>query len=82
VDYCDVLFMILYYMLKNQATAPDNTHTAFALTLFLWVNPHLLKPGPITGKILRTIEDCENEVRAEVEAGMDTVNMSLDSEAH
>ncbi len=38
--------------------------------------------GPITGKILRTIEDCENEVRAEVEAGMDTVNMSLDSEAH
>lgn len=40
------------------------------------------EPGPITGKILRTIEDCENEVRAEVEAGMDTVNMSLDSEAH
>jgi len=40
------------------------------------------EPGPVTGKILRTIEDCENEVRAEVEAGMDTVNMSLDSEAH
>lgn len=40
------------------------------------------EPGPITGKILRTIEDCENEVRAEVEAGMDTVNMTLDSEAH
>lgn len=38
--------------------------------------------GPVTGKVLRTIEDCENEVRAEVEAGMDTVNMSLDSEAH
>ena len=38
--------------------------------------------GPITGKVLRTIEDCENEVRAEIEAGMDTVNMSLDSEAH
>jgi hypothetical protein len=38
--------------------------------------------GPITGKILRTIEDCENEVRAEVEQGMDTLNMSLDSEAH
>lgn len=40
------------------------------------------EPGPITGKILRTIEDCENEVRAEVEAGMDTLNMSFDSEAH
>lgn len=38
--------------------------------------------GPVTGKVLRTIEDCENEVRAEVEAGMDTLNMSLDSEAH
>jgi len=38
--------------------------------------------GPVTGKILKTIEDCENEVRAEVEQGMDILNMSLDSEAH
>ncbi len=38
--------------------------------------------GPVTGKILRTIEDCENEVRAEVEQGMDTLNMSLDSDTH
>jgi hypothetical protein len=38
--------------------------------------------GPVTGKVLKTIEDCENEVRAEIEAGMDTDNMSLDSEAH
>lgn len=38
--------------------------------------------GPVTGKVLRTIEDCENEVRAEIDNGMDTLNMSLDSEAH
>jgi hypothetical protein len=38
--------------------------------------------GPVTGNVLRTIQDCEDEVRAEIEAGMDTVNMSLDSEAH
>lgn len=38
--------------------------------------------GHVTGKILRTIEDCENEVRAEIERGMDTLNMSLDSESH
>ena len=36
--------------------------------------------GIFTGKVLRTINDCENEVRAEVESGMDTLNMSLDSE--
>ena len=40
------------------------------------------EPGPITGKILRTIEDCEDEVRAEIDAGIDTLNMSFDSEAH
>lgn len=26
--------------------------------------------GPTTGKILRTIEDCENEVRAELDEGV------------
>lgn len=26
--------------------------------------------GPITGKILETIEDCEDEVRAELEEGI------------
>jgi hypothetical protein len=25
--------------------------------------------GPVTGKVLNTIEDCKNEVRAELEAG-------------
>lgn len=25
--------------------------------------------GPVTGKVLKTIEDCENEVRAELNAG-------------
>lgn len=40
------------------------------------------EPGPVTGNILESIEDCEDEVRAEVEQGMDTLNMSLDSEAH
>jgi hypothetical protein len=38
--------------------------------------------GFATGKVLRTIEDCENEVRAEIDNGMDTDNMELDSEAH
>lgn len=38
--------------------------------------------GPVTGKVLNTIEDCENEVRAEIDNGMDTTNMLLDSEAH
>ncbi len=38
--------------------------------------------GPVTGKILRTIQDCEDEVRAEVERGMDTANMTLESDSH
>lgn len=38
--------------------------------------------GPATGKVLRTIQDCEDEVRAEVERGMDTDNMTLDSDSH
>ena len=38
--------------------------------------------GAVTGKVLQTIEDCEDEVRAEIDGGMVTLNMSLDSEAH
>lgn len=38
--------------------------------------------GAVTGKVLRSIADCEDEVRAEIDGGMDTLNMSLDSEAH
>ena len=38
--------------------------------------------GAVTGKVLRSIADCEDEVRAEIDNGMDTLNMSLDSEAH
>ena len=38
--------------------------------------------GFATGKVLRTIEDCANEVRAEIDNGLDTANMTLDSEAH
>ena len=37
--------------------------------------------GATTGKILRTIEDCENEVRAEV-VNIDVCNMWLDSAIH
>jgi hypothetical protein len=37
--------------------------------------------GPTTGKILRTIEDCENEVRAELDQGVvDGVSVCMTSE--
>lgn len=29
--------------------------------------------GPVTGKLLKTIEDCKDEVRAEIEQGFDDV---------
>lgn len=33
--------------------------------------------GPSTGNELKTIQDCMDEVRSEVEAGMDTANMLM-----
>jgi hypothetical protein len=35
--------------------------------------------GPITGKILKTIEDCENEVRAEFNEGINGGDIILES---
>lgn len=33
--------------------------------------------GPTTGKLLLTIEDCKDEVRAEIEAGFDDVYIEV-----
>lgn len=36
--------------------------------------------GPVSGKILETVEDCENEVRLELESGnVDSANAMLKS---
>lgn len=36
--------------------------------------------GPVTGKILNTIEDCEDEVRAEIDRGMNGGEIKIEIE--
>jgi hypothetical protein len=37
--------------------------------------------GPVTGKILETVEDCENEVREEIDAGLNGCDLLLNVES-